>query len=73
MTDASTIDASAAMQGNAQSGGFIWYELMTPDAEGAKAFYEAVVGWTIGEAAPEFKGYRMIGRSDGGSAGKSCR
>ena len=27
---------------------FIWYELMTPDPEGAKAFYDAVVGWNIG-------------------------
>ena len=26
-------------------GRFVWYELMTPDPEGAKAFYEAVVGW----------------------------
>jgi uncharacterized protein len=32
--------------GNKQ-GDFIWYELMTPDLEGARAFYEAVVGWTI--------------------------
>jgi predicted enzyme related to lactoylglutathione lyase len=50
-------------------GDFIWYELMTPDADGAKAFYDAVVGWNIGEGAPEFQGYRMIGRSDGGFAG----
>jgi predicted enzyme related to lactoylglutathione lyase len=50
-------------------GDFIWYELMTTDPEGAKAFYDAVVGWDIGEGAPEFNGYRMIGRSDGGSAG----
>jgi uncharacterized protein len=50
-------------------GDFIWYELMTPDPEGAKAFYDAVVGWNIGEGAPEFNGYRMIGRSDGGFAG----
>jgi predicted enzyme related to lactoylglutathione lyase len=48
---------------------FIWYELMTPDAEGAKRFYDAVVGWHVKEGAPEFKGYRMIGRSDGGFAG----
>lgn len=52
-----------------QGGGFIWYELMTPDAEGAKAFYDAVIGWNIGEGAPEQNGYRMIGRSDGGFAG----
>jgi predicted enzyme related to lactoylglutathione lyase len=50
-------------------GSFIWYELMTPDPEGAKAFYDAVVGWNIGPAVAEYGGYRMIGRSDGGSAG----
>ena len=50
-------------------GDFIWYELMTSDAEGAKAFYDAVVGWNIGEAVAEYNGYRMIGRSDGGMAG----
>ena len=33
-------------------GDFIWYELMTPDADGAKAFYDAVVGWDIGEPLP---------------------
>lgn len=50
-------------------GDFIWYELMTTDAEGAKAFYDAVVGWDIGPGVAEFGGYRMIGRSDGGFAG----
>ncbi|HEX8840571.1 MAG TPA: VOC family protein [Sphingomicrobium sp.] len=51
------------------SGGFIWYELMTTDADAAKEFYDAVVGWDVGPAAEEFKGYRMINRSDGGFAG----
>jgi uncharacterized protein len=51
------------------AGDFIWYELMTPDAEGAKAFYDAVVGWNIGEGVAEFDGYRMIGTSDGSFAG----
>jgi predicted enzyme related to lactoylglutathione lyase len=51
------------------SGSFIWYELMTPDADGAKAFYDAVVGWDIGDPVADFEGYRMIGRSDGGMAG----
>lgn len=50
-------------------GDFIWYELMTNDAEGAKAFYDAVVGWNIGEGAEEYNGYRMINRSDGKFAG----
>jgi len=62
---APTLQESAPQQG----GGFIWYELMTSDAEVAKDFYEAVVGWQVGPAAAEFNGYRMIGRSDGGSAG----
>lgn len=54
-----------------KSGGFIWYELMTPDPAAAKRFYDSVVaGWNIGEnsLAPGIE-YRMIGRSDGGNAG----
>jgi predicted enzyme related to lactoylglutathione lyase len=50
-------------------GSFIWYELITSDPKGAKAFYDAVVGWDI---EPEPAGdidYRMIRRSDGGNAG----
>ena len=51
-------------------GSHVWYELLTPDPEGAKEFYEAVVpGWTIGEPIPGTNDYRMIGRSDAGNAG----
>jgi predicted enzyme related to lactoylglutathione lyase len=50
-------------------GAFIWYELMTPDPDGAKAFYDAVVGWKIDNRSSFPNGYRMIGRSDGKSAG----
>lgn len=50
-------------------GDFIWYELMTADAEGSKQFYDALIGWNIGEPAAEYKGYRMINRSDGKFAG----
>ena len=53
-------------------GSFIWYELMTPDAATAKAFYDAVVGWDIrshGAASAGGAQYYMIGRSDGGLAG----
>jgi predicted enzyme related to lactoylglutathione lyase len=50
-------------------GDFIWYELMTTDADGAKTFYDAVVGWNFGEGAEEYQGYRMINTSDGGFAG----
>jgi uncharacterized protein len=66
-------EASAPVQesepGPNPRGDFIWYELMSPDPEASKAFYDAVVGWNIGDPVAEFQGYRMIGRSDGGSAG----
>ena len=53
-----------------REGGFIWYELMSPDPAAAKRFYDAVVGWDIASnpVAPGID-YRMIGRSDGGNAG----
>jgi predicted enzyme related to lactoylglutathione lyase len=55
------------------AGSFIWYELMTTDANAAAKFYGAVVGWKIADHAdPQASGgqdYRMIVRSDGGNAG----
>lgn len=69
VTDAPRSETTAQTSASDQ-GGFIWYELMTPDPEGAKTFYDAVVGWEIGgEGPPEYNGYRMIGRSDGKVAG----
>ncbi|WP_374405989.1 VOC family protein [Pelagerythrobacter sp.] len=53
-------------------GAFIWYQLMTPDAAGAREFYRAVVGWAIderGESLPGGGEYRMIRRADGGTQG----
>ena len=50
-------------------GSFIWYELVTPDADAAKRFYDAVVGWDIATSSDFPNGYRMIGRSDGKMAG----
>ncbi|HET7317061.1 MAG TPA: VOC family protein [Sphingomicrobium sp.] len=70
-TQAGTAPATQS-SGNPQ-GDFIWYELMTPDPEGAKAFYDAVVGWNVGEAMPGPFEYRIIGRSDGGNAGGVLR
>jgi uncharacterized protein len=70
MTDVRDPPQPAPTQSKPRSKGqHIWYELMTTDAEAAAAFYRGVVGWTVGEAAPEFNGYRMIGRADGGYAG----
>lgn len=39
-------------------GDFVWYELMTPDAEAAAAFYGAVIGWTCAPGADPGVGYR---------------
>ncbi len=50
-------------------GGFIWYELITPDPEGAKTFYEGVVGWRVGEASAEHNGYREIATKTGHAGG----
>jgi uncharacterized protein len=71
MTDVRDAAASTTATESASNatGDFIWYELMTPDPEGARAFYDAVVGWKIGEGAAEYNGYRMINRQDGGFAG----
>lgn len=53
-----------------EHGSFIWYELMTTDPKGAKAFYDKVVGWNIdADAMPGPIEYRAIKRSDGGMAG----
>ena len=51
-------------------GSFIWYELMSPAPAASKAFYDAVVGWSIDrdQVAPGID-YRMIKRGDGGNAG----
>ncbi len=71
MTDVREAETTTSTNDNAPNpvGAFIWYELMTPDTDGAKAFYDALIGWDISEGAPEFAGYRMIGRSDGKFAG----
>lgn len=50
-------------------GSLIWYELLSPDPDASKSFYDSIVGWNI-EATSGFpNGYRMIGRGDGKFAG----
>jgi predicted enzyme related to lactoylglutathione lyase len=76
MSDVRTDVAPTASQQAQRNphGTHIWYELMTPDPEGSKAFYDAVVpGWSIGERLPGDIDYRMIGRGDGGNAGGVLR
>lgn len=72
MTDVRDAPSASTAQDNQPSpkGDFIWYELMTTDANGAKDFYDALVGWNIdGKGTPEYGDYRMINRSDGKFAG----
>lgn len=52
-----------------QHGDFIWYELMTSDAEGARDFYSAVVGWDIQGKSDAPMDYRMISTASGPIAG----
>ena len=58
---------------SADHGSIIWYEVMTPDPDGAKAFYDSVVGWDIEPEPSGEMDYRMIRRSDGGNAGGVLR
>jgi len=68
VTDAPVREAGSGVR--KLQGSHVWYELMTTDSDGAKAFYEKVVpGWSISESIPGDQDYRMIGRSDGGFAG----
>jgi predicted enzyme related to lactoylglutathione lyase len=60
------------MADSTDRGAFVWYELMTDDVPATRAFYRDVVGWDIaeeGQPLPNGGTYRMIVRSDGGSAG----
>jgi len=49
---------------------FVWYELCTNDADGAKAFYGKLFGWTTtrfgGEGAPDYQILEMAGKGVGG-------
>jgi predicted enzyme related to lactoylglutathione lyase len=74
VTDAPRTAATNEKPSASDQGGFIWYELITPDPVAAKRFYDAVVGWTIAaEPMSADMDYRGIGRSDGGSAGGVLR
>lgn len=72
MTDTRS-DSAPTMERPATHGNFVWYELMTPDPDAAKAFYDAVVGWDIEPEPTGEMDYRMIRRADGGNAGGVMR
>lgn len=41
-------------------GDFVWYELLTPDAEASAAFYAAAIGWQMRPAQGSDRGYRIL-------------
>ncbi len=51
-----------------QHGDFLWYELLTPDADASARFYGAVLGWTTRAAEGSDRGYRVFGL-DGADVG----
>ena len=50
-------------------GDFIWYELMTNDADAAQEFYSAVVGWDFADSGQVDSDYREISMSGNGIGG----
>ena len=50
-------------------GDYIWYELMTTDPDGARTFYEGLVGWNIEDQPSGDQDYRMICAASGPVAG----
>ena len=48
-----------------QQGDFIWYELLTTDADGAGDFYGNVIGWTSMSAGQPDMDYRFFSSGDG--------
>lgn len=50
-------------------GSHIWYELLTADIDGARAFYEPLLGWKIDAEPAGEMDYRMIAAADGLAGG----
>lgn len=56
-----------------QHGAWIWYELMTTDPKGAKAFYEPIVGWQMTTSHGDADGYGFLTAPDGAMVGGLLR
>lgn len=54
-------------------GSWLWYELMSPDPSGAKAFYEAVAGWSISTGHGGSDDYGFVTAPDGAMVGGLLR
>lgn len=47
-----------------KQGDFVWYELMTSDADAAQAFYEPLLGWTFAGSGTPGMDY-LLGSKNG--------
>jgi predicted enzyme related to lactoylglutathione lyase len=52
-----------------QPGDFIWYELLTADADAAQRFYGPVLGWTFSDSGQPDMDYRFASTGQNGVAG----
>lgn len=52
-------------------GDFVWYELLTTDADAAVRFYGAVIGWKTRSTGDAYGGYRIFGTGAADIAGLS--
>ena len=50
-------------------GDFIWYELLTSDADAAQAFYGKVLDWTFADSGTPGMDYRIVNAGEHGVAG----
>ncbi len=46
-------------------GDFIWYELLTTDADAAHEFYTSLFGWTVKDSGEQDADYRTLAAADG--------
>ena len=54
-------------------GSWVWYELMSPDPDASKAFYETVVGWQVSTGHGDNTDYGFIANADGSMTGGLLR
>ncbi|MGH6718189.1 MAG: VOC family protein, partial [Alphaproteobacteria bacterium] len=54
-------------------GSWVWYELMSPDPEASKAFYEPVVGWSMTTGHGENNDYGFLTAPGGAMVGGLLR
>ena len=65
--------AGAGASCTQSQGSHVWYELMTTDPDGARGFYEPVVGWRMTTSHGDNQDYGFITRGDGGMTGGMLR